>query len=70
MNDSSQEIQHVVQRQMESLDDADTLSSVWKDALSSATEATSFRQQALLWYVLYFSRIKSNECLDIMFSHI
>lgn len=49
MNNTSQEIQHVVHQQMESLDDTDALSSVWKDALSSATEATSFRQQALLW---------------------
>jgi hypothetical protein len=49
MNDASQEIQDVVQQQMESLDDTDALSSVWKDALSSATEATSYRQQALLW---------------------
>lgn len=52
MNNTSQEIQHVVHQQMESLDDTDALSSVWKDSLSSATEATSFRQQALLWYVI------------------
>jgi len=39
----------IVQQQMSSLDDADCLASEWEDALTSAAEECSFRQQALMW---------------------
>jgi hypothetical protein len=39
----------VTDQQMESIDASDDLASSWEDALSSISEQSSFKQQALIW---------------------
>lgn len=53
MTTSSAVHENVVDLQMSAIDAADDLASEWEDALSSVSAQSSFRQQALMWYVTY-----------------
>ena len=41
----------VQNQQMSAIDATDDLASAWEDALSSVSEQSSFKQQAMVWYV-------------------
>jgi hypothetical protein len=56
MKKSNNTHENVVNLQMSAIDAADDLSSMWEDALSSVSAESSFKQQALIWYVIFLKK--------------
>ena len=52
MKATTQPHEMVLNQQMSALDASDDLASAWEDALASVSKESSFKQQALIWYVI------------------